>query len=254
MIQMLRRELVDGWRSFRFPGLALVVMFFALLDPPSTKYMAEILKMFAGDLVIQAPPPHPADAFASFLGDVNGMALLVLIVISMGLVAREKENGVAAWVLTRPVSRDNYLLGKLAASVVAFFGAVLAGGVLCYLYTWSLLGRLELIPALVLTLGLGLYGSVVLAVTWSASALGKSPLVAGGWGLGSLFLLWIPSSILSLTAAGRFLPYSLVGQAGAVLRGVTPLADLIPAAMVSLALIAVVIVFTLTRFRALEIE
>ena len=48
MSRLARWELKQAWRSFRIPGFWLLLLFFALMDPPVIKYMEQIVARFGG--------------------------------------------------------------------------------------------------------------------------------------------------------------------------------------------------------------
>ncbi|HHX78061.1 MAG TPA: hypothetical protein GX697_06935, partial [Firmicutes bacterium] len=84
---MLLREFREGWRSFRLPGIFLLALFFALLEPPTNKYMDVLLGMFAEGIVINVPPPSPEAAYLAFGNDLVSIVSIAAIIVTMGIVA-----------------------------------------------------------------------------------------------------------------------------------------------------------------------
>ena len=70
-------------------------------------------------ITIVMPEMGPVDAMASFFGDLAQIGAFILIVIAMGAVANERERGISAWVLTRPVGRQP-TWSKFAAYTAGF--------------------------------------------------------------------------------------------------------------------------------------
>ena len=50
MLLLVRKDLLQAWRTFRLPALILTGVFFALLDPLTAKFMPQILGSLAMSL------------------------------------------------------------------------------------------------------------------------------------------------------------------------------------------------------------
>lgn len=205
---MLYKEFREGWRSFRIPGLLLLAAFFALMDPPMLKYMDKILARFAQGMVLELPPVTPEAAFTQFVGDITGIFAIAAVLTTMGLAAKELNSGVAAWLLSRPVSRDSYLIAKLVFVLSANAGIIMATGTVCSLYIYTLIGALDVVGVALALIALVTY--VLLPVTatlivsalsgraWMAAFTGLAVLLGGdllGWLAGLAEVYWTPFSI-----------------------------------------------------------
>ncbi len=211
MKTLLAKEFRSNWRSFRFPALLLVFLFFALLDPVSNKYMHEIIAYFA-QMEFPLPDPSPQDAFFSFLSSVSQIGILVLIFVTMGIVAKEKESGVAGWMLSKPVGRWNYL----AAKVISIYAVVILGlgaaAAVAYLYTWLLLGPVAAGGALWATVSLIAYTLFIGSITFFCSTVLKSPLQAGGVAVLVFFTSGALQLLVGNTAARSVYPNTLLSE------------------------------------------
>lgn len=212
---MLLREFREGWRSFRFPGIALMALFFALLEPPSQKYMAVLLNMFAEGIEISLPAPTPEAAFIAYTGDMLFIVLIALIIVTMGIVARERHNGLTEWFLTRPVSRKAYVLSKAVYLVVTTFVIVAFSAVFCALYTYTLLGALHPIGVFYTIVLLTTYLMIPLSITLAVSALTGIAGAAAAAGIGVMFLM----STVGLILRADWLPINLTGHIPQILTG-----------------------------------
>ncbi len=250
---LLIKEFKWNWRSFRYPAFLLIVLFFALLDPLMMKYMNEIIGYFAEGLEITMPDPTPQDAFVSYLSDVAQIGLFVLIFMIMGSVAREKESGVTGWMLSKPISRWQYLAAKLIVHYAVITAGLLACSALAYLYTMSLLGAIPLADALLGTLALITYTLFIATITFALSTVLKSPLQAGGLSLGIFFLTGILNLFISKSALADFYPNTLLAQLKPIVDGTAGFTDIAGALSVTLALIAILIALSGTRFTRMEL-
>lgn len=219
-------EFKRGWRSFRFPGFLLLLLFFALMDPPVIKYMEPIVSRFGGGVKIQLPPPTARLAFMQFLQDLAQLCGFGVILLVAGSVASEKKSGLAAWYLLQPVGRTGYLLDRFFAYGSVIVGGAFGAGLLSYLYACTLLEPFPLLEALgalaatcafLLFLGSCAFFGSLLFSSGGAAFFG----FAVGFG-GFLFLS--PAKALGFA---HFLPQNLPGVCPLILAGTYPEGDLI---------------------------
>src|SRR5215813_14212093 len=128
ILVFLRKELREGWRTSRLPVIVLIFFAFGLASPLLAKYTPELVSSLAGPVQIVVPPPQTSDAIDQFLKNVGQNGILVAILLAMGAVAREKERGTAAFVLTKPISRAAFLAAKLGALLVTLGSGVAVAG------------------------------------------------------------------------------------------------------------------------------
>ena len=215
---MLMRELKEGWRSFRLPGVLLGAVFFALLAPPTQKYMDVILGMFAEGLEVVLPLVTPESVLVGFAGDMTSIIMIAAIIVSMGIVAREKHNGLAEWFLTRPVNRSSYLYAK-ALYVFIFSVAVVGISITaCALYTYTLIGPFNTIGVLYLIILLTTYFMIPLVFTVAVSAITGIAGAAAGAGIAVMFVMSTLGWLLSNTELG-WLPTQLAIHLPEVMTG-----------------------------------
>ncbi len=128
--------------------------------------------------------PVDGRMFGEFLNQQIGLAVLLSIFGGAGLVANDLRTGAILVYLSRPLTRRDYVLGKLGVLLFLNLAVTLAPGLLLYLIAlglapeqfarWSLLwiGPAIVVHALLISLVVGL---LILAV----SALSRSARVAG---------------------------------------------------------------------------
>ncbi|MEW5783934.1 MAG: ABC transporter permease subunit [Bacillota bacterium] len=239
MLLLLSKDLRQAWRTFRLPALVLTGVFFALLEPLTAKFMPEILAYMAKELEGLAeilPQMGPLEALTSFCGDLTQIGALVLIAIAMGAVALERERGIAAWVLTRPISRSAYFWSKYLALLIGVAVTLIVSGALALAYTATLFGPFPVGGALWGLLFIGIFLMLILAVTVTASSLLRSQLAAGGVGIAFLFIIFVPQLLLGGTAVVRYFPHTLAGHLSGLLSGMLEWTYFLPAALITAAL------------------
>lgn len=249
---LLIKELRQGWRSFRIPAFFLVLLFFALLDPLTMKYMGEIMEWVGGDIQVIFPEPTSTQAFSQFMTSASQLGFFALVLISMGLVSNEKNSGVASWILTQPISRRDYLLAKLSVISLTIMGGMLGAGLVAYLYSWSLLGSLPFLPAFLSMLGLSVYGIFLLSITILGSILFKS-----AWGAGILtFVVMAGNSVIHMLSSRLefiyYLPYGYVSSAHEAFTGIDG-GLFLGRLVVTLVLVGVLFMFSNRQFSRQEL-
>lgn len=249
---LLRKEMLEQWRARRLLVLGATFLFFGLLGPITAKLTPQLLKMVGSStpgLVIQMPPPSMGDAVGQYIKNLSQMLPVVVLLVAMGSMVGEKERGTLAMVLAKPVARGTVLLAKYAALAVALTVSLLLGAVATYYYTQVLFGGLSLGAFVAMNLLAGLYLLVVLTVTFLASTLAQSTVMAGGLAFG----FWVVLLILGvLPRVGHASPTALLNWAASLGLGQGG-GSTWPALWVSLGLIAASLVAAWLHFRNEEL-
>jgi ABC-2 type transport system permease protein len=215
---LLRKELLEQWRTLRLPLVAVVFLLVGLGSPLLARFTPELLKAVAGDqLPIQLPPPTAADSVDQLAKNLNQFGALIAILLAMGSVATEKERGTAALILAKPVGRAAFLVAKLLAigATLAVGTAVAVAG--AWFYTLVLFEPLPIggfLAAGVLDWLLLLSWA---AITFVGSTLTRSSVAAAGLGIVALIVIGALSAIPVLAP---WLPTGLGGPARAFALGI----------------------------------
>jgi ABC-2 type transport system permease protein len=247
---LLRKESLELVRTRRLPIVLIVFALLGLVSPVVARYIREILEAVGGaEFQGVIPDPVAGDAVAQLTRNLGQFGVLIAILVTMGSVAGEKERGTAAFVLTKPVGRGAFLGAKSAAIGSLLIAAVILAGVLCWIYTALLFEPLPLggyVAAMALVwLSLAAFA----AITFAASVIAPSTLVAGGIGLGALMVAGVVSIVPGVSS---YLPTGLWGMANQLAVGVVP-ADTLGAIVVNVAIVAVALGVAWWRFRSQEL-
>lgn len=217
-LAVLRKELVEQWRTRRLVVMAVVFLFFGFLSPLGAKLLPDLLEGLGdtGGMMIEIPPPTAQDALLQYVKNMSQFGVLLAVLLAMGAVAREKERGTAAMVLSKPVSRADFLLGKFVALTLVFGLCLALAGLACYYYTVVLFEGTGEARFVEMNLLLGLFIEFYLAVTLLGSTVARSQVVAGGLGLGAVFVVAI---LGVLPRFGDYMPTALLDWARALMAG-----------------------------------
>ncbi|GIV96703.1 MAG: ABC transporter permease [Herpetosiphonaceae bacterium] len=245
----LRKELREQWRSYKLLVVGMIFLFFGLLSPLTAKYLPEILKSAAGSIQIIVPPPTAADAVDQLIKNISQIGIFAAILVTMGVVAREKERGTAALVLTKPVTRSAFLAAKFIGLLATLAASITLAGIAAYGYTAILFESLPVAGyaagCALLLLALLVYASF----TFLGSTLVRSSLPAAGIGLAAFLLLAIAGVIPEV---GSYTPGALYGTAHALALG-RPVDDLWTPLLANLGLIATALLLAWLSFSRQEL-
>jgi len=215
---LLRKELLEQWRTMRFSLVAIVFVLIGLGSPLLARFTPELLKAVAGDQIpITLPTPTAADAIDQLAKNLNQFGALIAILLAMGSVASEKERGTAALLLAKPVGRAGFLLAKLVAIGTTLAVATLLAAVGAWFYTLVLF---EALPPAGMLAAAALDWLLLMswaAITFLGSTLTRSAVAAAGFGIVGLIVIGILSAF---PAIAQWLPTGLAGPTRAFALGV----------------------------------
>jgi len=247
---LLRKELLEQWRTLRLPVVAAVFLLVGLTSPLLARFTPELIgALGAGQIQIVVPPPTTKDAVDQLIKNLSQFGILVAVLLAMGSVATEKERGTAAMLLTKPAGRGAFLVAKLVAIGGTLLVAVGLAAASAWFYTLVLF---EALPVA------GFAASAVLqwlaimafaAITFLASTLTRSALAAAGIGVVAFIVIGILSVF---PAIAPFLPVSLGAPAHALALGL-PVDDVVRPLLATIALIGACLAVAWLSFRRQEL-
>jgi len=248
---LLRKELLEQWRTRRLLVVAVVFTIFGIGSPLLARYTPELIKAVGGaNFEIIFPTPTLKDAVDQFLKNVGQAGILTAILLAMGSVATEKERGTAALLLSKPASRAAFLAAKLTALATTLAISVLVASIGAYAYTAFLFETPEIVgwtgmTALLLLSFFGFAG-----LTFLGSTLMRSAIAAAGIGIGGMIVVAIVSALPNVG------PYTPVGLSGAPAEALALGSDpgpLIGPVLANVVLVVVLAMLSWVSFRRQEL-
>ena len=248
---LLAKEFREQWRTWKMIVFLAVFLITGIISPVLAKYTPELLKMIPNlpaGLANIIPTPTLADSVAQYLKNTEQFGILLVILLTMGVMAQEKERGTAAMLLTKPVSRSAVVLAKWLAGMSIVVAGLIADGLACLAYTAVLFEPIPFGAFWALNLLLLVYLGVYLTVALMASTLARTQTIAAVGAFGGLIVLAILGSIPRLS---DYMPGQLANWGNSlVLKGD---ANAWPALGVSAGIIVLALVIACLRFEREEI-
>ncbi|MBN2677791.1 MAG: ABC transporter permease subunit [Anaerolineaceae bacterium] len=191
LLSSLRKELLEAWRGKRFLVSIILLGAFGMMSPLLAKFMREIFTAVPGAEMISALIPEPSiqDAITQYVKNILQFGILLALLLSMGLVAVEKERGTAALMLSKPLSRSSFIISKFLGVAIVLLAAVIVSSLGGWYYTYYLFEPLAISFWLALNGALLLVFLVVAAITLLFSTVFTSQAAAAGAGLGVYLLI-----------------------------------------------------------------
>jgi ABC-2 type transport system permease protein len=248
---VFRKEMQEQWRTYRFLIVAAVFAAFGLASPLLAKFTPEMLKAIPGvppELLSAIPAPTVADAISQYVKNMSQFGILLALLVTMGVVVQEKERGTAAFFLTRPVSRETFLLAKFAALTVTFIASLALAAAGCWYYTLVLFAPLAWGAFLALNGLMLVVFLVYMALALLASTIARTNGVAVGLAFVALILV---GGIGALPSIGEYFPGRLFSWGATLILGGNGAAW--PAFGISLGIIAIALLAACIIFRRQEV-
>ncbi len=230
---LLRKELLEIRRTWRIWVLPAIIMFIAVTSPILAEITPGLVRSLAGsnpDVVIELPDPVALDSYRQLASQLNQIGLLALIIASAGIVGSELRSGTAILVLTKPVSRRDFIVSKVLANLALLVGATIPAAIVCWLLTLAIfgeapIGTLGAVIALWLVAAGGMLCLMMLLSTLIPAQAGAAGVGIAAYAVLSMLALWGPAR--SWTPAG-------------VLHGITAVIEETPSGIVG-AIVATVV-------------
>jgi ABC-2 type transport system permease protein len=248
---LLAKEFREQWRTWKMIVFLAVFLITGMMSPVLAKYTPVLLKSIPNIPAGMAdfiPTPTVTDAVAQYFKNTGQFGILLVILLTMGVIAQEKERGTAAMLLTKPVSRSAMILAKWLAGMGTLLAGLIVDSLGCYIYTYVLFQALPLNAFLALNLLLWVYLGVYLSVALMASTLARTQTVAAAGAFGGLILMLI---LESLPRVGDYMPAQLANWGGSLLLGAS--APAWPALIVSIGILALTLGIACLYFERVEI-
>jgi len=247
---LLRKELLEQWRTTRLPVVATVFLLVGLSSPLLARFTPEILQAVGGSqFSLTLPTPTAADAYDQLAKNVGQFGALIAVLLAMGSVATEKERGTAALILTKPAGRGAFIVAKLTAIAATLGVATVIAAAGGWFYTLVLFQPLDVAGFAAATVLTWLALVAFAAITLLGSTLTRSAVAAAGIGLVAFVVIGIVSVV---PGVGPYLPTGLGAPARALALGLSG-ADALGPTVAAVVLIVALVAISWLAFRDQEL-
>lgn len=208
---LLQKELLENWRNYKWLWVPIVIIIITIMNPVMNYFLPEIIESF-GNLpegaIIELPQPSITEAVMMSFEQLNSLGVLIFILISMGTIAKEKEQGIVELILTKPVAIKNYVIAKWLAWNLLVWGSLMIGFLINWYYIEVLYGSLSFMTVLQMIFFYGLWLSfiITLVIFYNTCFTNQGAIafitiltILLMFGIGTIFsksLIWSPHNII----------------------------------------------------------
>jgi len=224
----------------------------AIASPIIAKVMPELLKSISvPGMSISVPDTTSKDALDQFIKNISQIALLIMVFVVAGVISDEKNKKTLEIVMTKPVSREKFILSKFISSFLIIAVVFVAASAIFYVYTASVFTALNLANFAIIVFSVLLYILMIVSVTILASTIVKNSIVAGGVGFvgvivfGTIFGLF--EGLKQFSPSWIFSNYQLVAANGWS-------SDLVYPIVINTCVISVSVIIAIMLFKRQEID
>lgn len=189
MIVLLRKDIKELMRTRRVLFPPVLFLLLGIGGPLFVRLLPVILESAQQEMQMAIPDTTPVDGIVQYLSLVAQLGLLAVILLSMGVVASEKRDGLLAAVFVKPVSRLAYLWSRWLVNGTLIAASFLLGVAVAVGSSLLLLGSLPLGDVAAAGLLWACYVLLVFSWTFFFSSLTRGPGAAAGLSLLPFFLL-----------------------------------------------------------------
>ena len=189
----IKKEVMELRRTHKLIVIVALFVSFSIMSPLTARYMGEIFEALGGGIVITFPEPTYVDSWIQFFKNMTSICIIVFILSICGTVAAEKTKGSILLVLSKNVSRTNFILSKIISGALLFTAGYIPSVLICEYYTGLLFPgypRDFLLYALFLLWILGIFYTVF---TVFVSVLSKSVTISAVLSFAGYALMNIPT-------------------------------------------------------------
>jgi ABC-2 type transport system permease protein len=250
-MSLWRLEWLRLVRTPRALALGAVFTFFGLLEPVLTRYQSQIFRHLGNGVEISFPPATPAAGIRSYVGELGGVGLVVVVVLAAGAFSFDAHPGLATFLRTRVGGSWQLLAPRFAVTAAAAAVAYLLGTLAAWYETELLIGSLPVAGVLAGILCGAVYLAFAVAVTALAASVVRGTLATVGVAL--VVLLVLPVAGALRRPLDQWLPTTLATAPVQLLEGTHRLAWYLPTIAATVAVGAAALGVAVLRLDAREI-
>lgn len=193
--ELIKKEIKEYLRTPKGMILAVLFLFTALTSPILGRYMNEIIAAVAPEIVFDFPDPTLKDAWLQFYKNTSSMSMIVYLIIMTGTISQEKNKGSILLVLTKKVSRFEFVFSKFLVGSLVYTVLLLVSTLVSAWYTNVLFGAFMYDGLFVSILLFWLMGLFFTALAIFVSVIGKTPTTSALLG----FLVYAILQVLNIS-------------------------------------------------------
>lgn len=255
MISMIKKDLLDGTRNYKFIVIFAVFLFFAMFDPIMTKYiLPEIIKsQFTGithEMIDEMIDMSQRGAIRTYMSDIYEIGILVIAFLLSGITAREIQDKTLVLPVCTGKRHGTILISKLIVYGSVTFIAAFVSMIINYYYSTILFDAdlKSILPIIRSGLLQGLFFVFIIILVIFIGVLTRKTILTGFITLG---LVYLAGFVGTTFAIEKYLPYGLFFEAQQLAAISTN--DIYQTIVISIGMIIVLFLLSVIRLKSIDL-
>lgn len=254
MKKLLKYDYFYLRKTSKFIVFGAIFVLFSIISPLTARYLNDILSFLLNgqDLGFVLPDPTILLAYQQYVSDLYEIVFTVTLFVGVSIFIRDKTKGLLPLIFSKPINRTKYILSKYVSFTSLLLVCVILGNIAFTYYAYFLFDEVFIVKGIYISLLYFLDLLFVSAVAlFSATHFkGYIPAMLVTWGM------YIFSGILTLldkVPVIKYFPGKIQANMGHILLDTQDTGDIIWNVAIVLALIAVLLGFTIRKIRHQDI-
>ena len=253
MFKLLKYDFYHLRKTSKFIIFPIVIIIFAILSPITARYMNELLELALADsgINITLTDPVVLDSYIQYIGNLYETVLFVILFVGVGFFIKDKTKGLLPLILSKPISKTEYLISKFVSLNILILISLLIGYLVFSYYTYFIFNEIDMFGMLLTTLLFCVYIIYLLSIALFTTTYFRSYLAA----VSVTFGIYIFTSMLTIFEVSIFnyLPGVIVNSSIDILVGTEIIGDVLLNVGVTLLLSLIFIYFSIYKFNKQDI-
>lgn len=248
---LLKKDLMDLYRSKKILVLLIVFILFAILSPALAAITPDLINSLSkgSDMVIKLPDPTYLDAYVQFFKNATQMCSFVLVIVYASLIVEERSKGTYATLINNNVKPSQFVLSKLITEILVFTIIYVISVIIFLTYTTFLFDKVFAPHYLIAFASYYFYIIFLIGIINFASALTKTTVMS----IAVSFMMTFGIMIFDLLPRiSRYFPDYLINISNNVITSNKYLSYFWPDVFISLGIVSVLTFFTIRLCRNIE--
>jgi ABC-2 type transport system permease protein len=178
---LIKKELLEQVRSKKLFVISILFLFIAVSSPILAKLIPELFTTIPGtEITLKIPDATWIDGLSQYVKNVSQIAVIAIIFLFAGSISEEKNKKTLELLLSKPISRIEYILGKFVSGFLVITIINLLAGLIFYIYSNTLFNAGNFMNFLVINLILTLILLLIQSITIFFSSMNQNQINAAG--------------------------------------------------------------------------
>ncbi len=253
MKKLLKYDFYYLQKTSKFIIFPVLLVLLAIISPLTARYLNEILAytLEGTGIVIDLGTPVVLESYSQYIGNLYELYLYVIIFVAVGMFINDKTKGLLPLIISKPISRDKYILSKYISLNILIFVSLFIGYFVFDYYTFFLFNEIDMVGMFYATLLFFVYILYTTSIALFAATHTKSYILA----IVSTFGIILFLGALKLWEVGilKYIPGYLMNNMIAILTDTFVVKDVIYNVLLTLLFSLIFVILSIIKFRKQDI-